>query len=78
MKECVKFVRDANRLTSAEMSEEGVNPKDLGIVKHMISRAVLTKEPDGRKITVKLRMAEQIKKFFDWWDAFAPEVILVE
>ena len=55
-----------------------MNPRDLGIVKHMISKAVLTKEPDGRRITVEIRMAEQFKKFFDWWDVFAPEVTLVE
>ena len=55
-----------------------MNPEDLRIVKYMISKAMLTKEPDGRRITVEIRMAEQIKKLFDWWDAFVPEVILVE
>ena len=39
---------------------------------------MLTKGPDGRRITVEIRMAEQFKKFFDWWDVFAPEVTLVE
>lgn len=78
MKECVQFVRDARRLTNKEIPGEGVNPEDLGIVKQLISKAMLTKGPDGRRITVEMRMAEQIKKFFDWWTMFVPEVILVE
>ena len=39
---------------------------------------MLTKGPDGRRITVEIRMAEQFKKFFDWWDVFDPEATLVE
>jgi hypothetical protein len=47
-------------------------------VKKLIDMAMLTKGADGRKTTAEIRMAEQIKKYFDWWDAFVPEVILAE
>ena len=54
------------------------NPEDLELVKKLIDMAMLTKGADGRKTTAEIRMAEQIKKCFDWGDAFVPEVILAE
>ena len=33
---------------------------------------------DARRITVEIRIAEQIKKFIDWWDESVPEAILLE
>ncbi len=48
------------------------------MVKNPSDMAILTKEKDGRRITVEIRMAEQKKKYFDWWDVFVPEAILAE
>ena len=54
------------------------NAEDLELVKKLIDMAMHTKEMDGRRITVEIRMAEQIKKYFDWRDVFLPESILAE
>lgn len=77
MHECITFVRKVRRLKITGVQGEGDHPEDLELVKELIDKAILTKKKDEKRITVTVRMADRIKEFYDWWDRFEPEDIVV-
>ena len=76
MHECITFVRKARRLKFTGALGEENNAEDIELMKELIDRAILTKENDGKRITVIVKMADRIKEFYDWWDRFEPEIIM--
>ena len=63
LKACIAFSREGKKIT---------DPEEL--VKNLISRAELK----DKVITVQVKMADRIAEFFDWWEPFQPEIILIE
>lgn len=72
LKECRDFVRESKKLK--RISDED----DLKLVHTFISKAMLTRDGDDRRLMVEVRMAAEIASHFEWWDGYKPEMIMVE